>query len=233
MIACGAVSAVLGIRIGFPLSGHSPQAAQGRDSTLEFPRRTHTTGQDRPLSLAIQLSMKWTFRKAAGSISLAASNSDEVLAHATEVHWRAKKLASDWTSFKYQVRRWQDNIALGWSEDNVATVARYLNGLYYQFPIAHTKRTDDANATPKLMAFEYSARNPSLLLAISSHCVVRDRDEADVVVSTRFGRQRPELVHVRSPPLDTYGQRGIDDHSVSTARFHRIRRRAGASKKVF
>jgi mono/diheme cytochrome c family protein len=108
--------------------------------------------------------------------------------HTTEVHWRAKKLASDWTSLKYQVRRWQDNMSLGWGEDDVAAVARYLNGLYYHFPIADRKRSDDANATPQLTAFVYSARNSSPLLAISSYCVVGDRDEADFVVSTRFGK---------------------------------------------
>ena len=61
--------------------------------------------------------------------------------HTTEVHWRAKKLAFDLTSLKNQVRRWQDNIALGWSEDDVAAVAGYLNGRYYHFPTPETKRS--------------------------------------------------------------------------------------------
>jgi mono/diheme cytochrome c family protein len=82
--------------------------------------------------------------------------------HTTEVHWRAKKLASDWTSLKYQVRRWQDNIALGWGEDDVTAVARYLNGLYYHFPTVDTKRSDDANATPKLTAFVFACPTSSM-----------------------------------------------------------------------
>ena len=61
--------------------------------------------------------------------------------HTTEVHWRTKKLAVDMPSLKVQVRRWQDNIALGWSEDEVAAVAAYLNDRYYRFPSAMTKRT--------------------------------------------------------------------------------------------
>lgn len=82
--------------------------------------------------------------------------------HTTEVHWRAKKLASDWTSLKSQVRRWQDNMSLGWGEDDVAAVARYLNGRYYHFPMADTRRSDDANATPQLTAFVHPVQiNPT------------------------------------------------------------------------
>lgn len=72
--------------------------------------------------------------------------------HTTEVHWRAKKLAFDMPSLKSQVRRWQDNIALGWSEDEVAAVALYLNDRYYRFPSALTKRTESANHELRMSA---------------------------------------------------------------------------------
>ena len=60
--------------------------------------------------------------------------------HTAEVHWREKKRASDWSSLKAQVRRWQNNIGLGWDEDDIDSVARYLNSNHYRFPV-HTADT--------------------------------------------------------------------------------------------
>ncbi len=57
-----------------------------------------------------------------------------VSCHSTQVHWRDKTLATDWTSLRAQVSRWQSNTGLGWSDDDVVAVARYLNDLYYRFP---------------------------------------------------------------------------------------------------
>ena len=53
--------------------------------------------------------------------------------HTSEVHWRKQKLATDWSSLKAQVRRWQANIGLVWSEEEITDVARYLNAAYYDF----------------------------------------------------------------------------------------------------
>ncbi|MGZ5033851.1 MAG: hypothetical protein ACXWAC_11695 [Usitatibacter sp.] len=63
--------------------------------------------------------------------------------HTTQVHWREKRLATDWASLKFQVRRWQQNAGLGLGEDDVAAVARYLNGLYYHFPAADAKQSSE------------------------------------------------------------------------------------------
>jgi len=54
--------------------------------------------------------------------------------HTTEVHWRERKLAKDWTSLQAQVTRWQSNAKLAWSENEILEVTRYLNGRYYHFP---------------------------------------------------------------------------------------------------
>ena len=69
-----------------------------------------------------------------------------VSCHTAQVHWREKKLATDWTSLKMQVRRWQSNAGLGLSEDDVAAIARYLNDLYYHFPATDTKQSSEADA---------------------------------------------------------------------------------------
>lgn len=53
--------------------------------------------------------------------------------HTSEVHWRDKKLAIDWTGLKAQVRRWQANTGLGWSEEEIVAVTRHLNARYYHF----------------------------------------------------------------------------------------------------
>jgi mono/diheme cytochrome c family protein len=72
--------------------------------------------------------------------------------HTTQVHWRDKRLATDWTSLKAQVRRWHENIGLGLEDDDVAAVARYLNGLYYHFPATDTKQSGEAGATRRITA---------------------------------------------------------------------------------
>jgi hypothetical protein len=53
--------------------------------------------------------------------------------HTTEVHWRDRKLARDWKGLQAQVRRWQGNTGLRWSEQEIADVTRYLNGEFYHF----------------------------------------------------------------------------------------------------
>ena len=40
---------------------------------------------------------------------------------------------TDWPSLKAEVRRWQGLAKLGWSDAEVADVARYLNALYYHY----------------------------------------------------------------------------------------------------
>jgi hypothetical protein len=53
--------------------------------------------------------------------------------HTTQMHWRDEKAATDWSSLKAQVRRWQGAISLGWSEDDIVEVARHLNQTIYRF----------------------------------------------------------------------------------------------------
>jgi mono/diheme cytochrome c family protein len=72
--------------------------------------------------------------------------------HTTQVHWREKRLATDWASLKFQVRRWQGNVGLGLGEDDIAAVANYLNGLYYHFPAADTKQSGEVEAGRRVTA---------------------------------------------------------------------------------
>jgi cytochrome c553 len=58
--------------------------------------------------------------------------------HTTQVHWRDNKLATDWTTLRAQVRRWESNIGMNWSDDDIVAVARYLNEHYYRFPAPET-----------------------------------------------------------------------------------------------
>ncbi|VTU36265.1 Green heme protein [Variovorax sp. PBS-H4] len=59
-----------------------------------------------------------------------------IACHTAQVHWRERKLVTDWTSLRAQVWRWQTDAALGWNDDDVAEVARYLNDEFYRFPQA-------------------------------------------------------------------------------------------------
>ena len=54
--------------------------------------------------------------------------------HTTEVHWREKRLATDWASLKFQVRRWLDNTGIGLSEGEINALTGYLSRRYYRFP---------------------------------------------------------------------------------------------------
>lgn len=55
--------------------------------------------------------------------------------HAEQVHWRDKSLAPDWPRLVGEVRRWQQNGNLDWSEDDIDLVARYLNQHFYRYPL--------------------------------------------------------------------------------------------------
>lgn len=54
--------------------------------------------------------------------------------HNLDIHWRAKRIVTDWTSLRQQVRRWQDVAKARWSDEDIEEVARYLNALLYRFP---------------------------------------------------------------------------------------------------
>lgn len=60
--------------------------------------------------------------------------------HNVQMHWRTLRLARDWDSLKYQVRRWQGEANLQWTEEDVNAVARHLNDTIYQFPVPQASR---------------------------------------------------------------------------------------------
>lgn len=59
--------------------------------------------------------------------------------HTAKIYWREQKLATGWNSLKVQVGRWQASIGLGWSEEEITEVARYLNAAHYHFPVTDQK----------------------------------------------------------------------------------------------
>lgn len=56
--------------------------------------------------------------------------------HKAEMHWRASRAVTDWPSLQAEVRKWQVVASLGWTEDEVLDVARYLNDSIYHFDLA-------------------------------------------------------------------------------------------------
>ncbi len=56
-----------------------------------------------------------------------------ITCHTVQIHWRDEKLATDWLSLRYQVRRWESAAQLGWSEADILDVTRYLNESVYRF----------------------------------------------------------------------------------------------------
>ena len=71
------------------------------------------------------------------------------------MHWRDKKLVTDWPSLKVQVRRWQGTAQLNWSDEDIDDVARFLNDTY------------DFETRKKMLA-RPEGRDPGIWKAIST-----------------------------------------------------------------
>ncbi|UOA09404.1 hypothetical protein [Methylobacter sp. S3L5C] len=54
--------------------------------------------------------------------------------HTQQIHWRDKKMVTDWKSLITEVNRWQYISGLEWSKHDVEAVSRYLNNRYYHYP---------------------------------------------------------------------------------------------------
>jgi len=60
--------------------------------------------------------------------------------HTTQMHWREQRLARDWGTLKFQVRRFQGIAGLAWNDADVDAVAHYLNDTIYRFPESQARR---------------------------------------------------------------------------------------------
>lgn len=67
-----------------------------------------------------------------------------IACHSTQMHWRDKRIATDWNSLKEQVRLWQGRAQLAWSEADIADVTRYLNKSIYRFEEATEQASLDS-----------------------------------------------------------------------------------------
>jgi len=56
-----------------------------------------------------------------------------IACHNEQMHWRNNRAASDWTSLRALVRRWQGTAQLGWPDEDIDEVARYLNERFYHY----------------------------------------------------------------------------------------------------
>lgn len=73
-----------------------------------------------------------------------------VTCHTTQMHWRDDKKAYDWDSLKFQVRRWQGNAGLVWTDADIAEVSRYLNESIYHYPQVNDRVGLVSNGTSQL-----------------------------------------------------------------------------------
>lgn len=61
-----------------------------------------------------------------------------VACHSEQVHWMANKKVSDWPSLLAQVKLWQNISNLKWNDKDIDNVAKYLNSVYYHYPLPNT-----------------------------------------------------------------------------------------------
>jgi len=54
--------------------------------------------------------------------------------HMTEIHYRVHSKVDSRGKLMHLVAMWQEEMGLGWSAEEVADVAGYLNWAYYRFP---------------------------------------------------------------------------------------------------
>jgi mono/diheme cytochrome c family protein len=66
-----------------------------------------------------------------------------IACHTAQVHWRDARRATDWSSLRGQVQRWQAVAQLGWSEADVTEVARYPNETIYRFAMPERRAAVD------------------------------------------------------------------------------------------
>lgn len=70
-----------------------------------------------------------------------------VACHTTQVHWRDKKLATNWPSLQAQVQRWQGVAKLKWNDADILDVTRFLNESFYHFAQTPDTRISMGSAT--------------------------------------------------------------------------------------
>jgi mono/diheme cytochrome c family protein len=75
-----------------------------------------------------------------------------IACHSDQVHWRDKKIATDWPNLQSEVERWQGLSGLRWNPQDIADVARYLNTAYYHYPAGLLGRTTGNGGKPARIA---------------------------------------------------------------------------------
>jgi hypothetical protein len=53
--------------------------------------------------------------------------------HSEQMHWRMARRARDWDTLRDQVRKWQAESSLGWSDEDIDAVTRHLNDTIYNY----------------------------------------------------------------------------------------------------
>ncbi len=66
--------------------------------------------------------------------------------HGPEMHQRSRRIATDWVTLQAQVRRWESNADLQWSQEEITDVAHYLNERYYGFSEPGHRQSDHAQS---------------------------------------------------------------------------------------
>ncbi len=56
------------------------------------------------------------------------------LCHTQQIHWRDKKIASNWKGLIAEVEFWQHASGLEWTKADIKEVSRYLNARFYHYP---------------------------------------------------------------------------------------------------
>jgi len=71
-----------------------------------------------------------------------------IACHNSQIHWREKRLATDWDTLVALVWHWQARASLEWPEADVQAVAQHLNETIYRLPRPDKRAALRPPATP-------------------------------------------------------------------------------------
>jgi mono/diheme cytochrome c family protein len=67
-----------------------------------------------------------------------------IACHTSQMHWRDRRVATDFPGVLGQVMTWQARAQLNWTPEDIVEVARFVNDRYYRYPRSEPRAAVDS-----------------------------------------------------------------------------------------